>query len=122
VHPRAQYCDGFQSYALYPHMSVRRNRLCAGAEEGCQGRIDAASKPRRNPYREPARSAAKRCRAVNGAGRLGRAIVREPSVFLFDEPLSNLDAKLRPRCGRLIRLHRDWEPRSCMSPTTRWKQ
>jgi len=89
----------FQSYALYPHMSVREN-------------LQFGLKIRGTPQNEIDRlvnQAAKilgleqlldrRPKDMSGGQRqrvaLGRAIVREPSVFLFDEPLSNLDAKLR---------------------------
>ena len=51
---------------------------------------------------------------------MGRALVRKPQVFLFDEPLSNLDAKLRVDMRTEIkRLHQRWAPRSSTSPTTR---
>ena len=51
---------------------------------------------------------------------MGRAIVRQPVVFLFDEPLSNLDAKLRAQTRLEIqKLHRSWASPRCSSPTTR---
>ncbi len=89
----------FQNYALYPHMSVYdnmayglRNRGMPKAE--IDGRVrEAAAMLAIEEYltRKP--------RALSGGQRqrvaMGRAIVREPQVFLFDEPLSNLDAKLR---------------------------
>ena len=51
---------------------------------------------------------------------MGRAIVREPAVFLFDEPLSNLDAKLRVQMRiEIQKLHRRSAPRASTSPTTR---
>ncbi len=89
----------FQNYALYPHMTVEQN-LAFGLElrktpkEERQRRVaDAAKMLGLEPYlkRKPA--------ALSGGQRqrvaMGRAIVREPQAFLMDEPLSNLDAKLR---------------------------
>jgi multiple sugar transport system ATP-binding protein len=91
----------FQSYALYPHMSVRENlgfalrlqRLStadiAAAVEAAAATLDIAHLLDRKP------------RELSGGQRqrvaIGRAIVRKPQVFLFDEPLSNLDAALRGR-------------------------
>ena len=90
----------FQNYALYPHMTVRDNM--AFALSPGQSRTRPSSRPR---SRAPPRSWAwARCstampRQLSGGQRqrvaMGRAIVRDPQVFLFDEPLSNLDAKLR---------------------------
>ena len=89
----------FQSYALYPHMSVRKNIAfplrMAGMEEGeKQRRVEhAASILNLSDYldRRPGQlSGGQRQRVA-----IGRAIVREPAAFLFDEPLSNLDAALR---------------------------
>jgi multiple sugar transport system ATP-binding protein len=89
----------FQSYALYPHMSVRKNiafpMRMAGIDKAEQDRrIEAAAKALNLiDYldRRPGQlSGGQRQRVA-----IGRAIVREPSAFLFDEPLSNLDAALR---------------------------
>ena len=89
----------FQSYALYPHMSVRRNiafpMKMAGVPKAEQDkRIEAAAKALNlTDYldRRPGQlSGGQRQRVA-----IGRAIVREPAAFLFDEPLSNLDAALR---------------------------
>ena len=89
----------FQSYALYPHMSVRKNIAfplkMAGMPEDEQARkIEAAAKVLNlTNYldRRPGQlSGGQRQRVA-----IGRAIVREPAAFLFDEPLSNLDAALR---------------------------
>jgi sn-glycerol 3-phosphate transport system ATP-binding protein len=89
----------FQNYALYPHMSVRDN-MAYGLK--IQGRpktdIDARVQ-RAAEILELAQLLKRRPRELSGGQRqrvaMGRAIVREPRVFLFDEPLSNLDAKLR---------------------------
>jgi multiple sugar transport system ATP-binding protein len=89
----------FQSYALYPHMTVEANmgfslRLAGAPKEEIASRVaDAARMLGLDPYlkRYP--------RHLSGGQRqrvaMGRAMVRQPKVFLFDEPLSNLDAKLR---------------------------
>ncbi len=89
----------FQNYALYPHMNVYQNmsfglRLRRTPKAEIDRRVrDAADKLRIGPLLE------RRPRELSGGQRqrvaLGRAIVREPKVFLMDEPLSNLDAKLR---------------------------
>jgi multiple sugar transport system ATP-binding protein len=89
----------FQSYALYPHMSVRKNIAfplrMAGLDKAEQARRveEAASVLNLTDYldRRPGQlSGGQRQRVA-----IGRAIVREPTAFLFDEPLSNLDAALR---------------------------
>ncbi len=89
----------FQNYALYPHMSVRDNlsfglRMRRVARDTIAQRVaQAAEILSIEPLLD------RRPRALSGGQRqrvaLGRAIVRQPKVFLFDEPLSNLDAKLR---------------------------
>ncbi|WP_102226644.1 sn-glycerol-3-phosphate import ATP-binding protein UgpC [Acidimangrovimonas sediminis] len=89
----------FQNYALYPHMSVRQN-LAYGlknrkmAKEEISRRVDEAAR-----ILEIGAFLDRKPKALSGGQRqrvaMGRAIVREPSCFLFDEPLSNLDAKLR---------------------------
>lgn len=89
----------FQDYALYPHMTVRQNMSFALEMRG-MGKAEIAPKVEEaarlldiTPYLE------RRPKALSGGQRqrvaMGRAIVRDPRVFLFDEPLSNLDAKLR---------------------------
>ncbi|HEY7237379.1 MAG TPA: ABC transporter ATP-binding protein, partial [Gemmatimonadaceae bacterium] len=101
----------FQSYALYPHMTVRENmafglRLRRQPNEVVARRIgEVAEALGLTPMldRKPAQlSGGQRQRVA-----LGRAIVREPKAFLFDEPLSNLDAQLRVETrAELARLHR----------------
>ena len=89
----------FQSYALYPHMSVRKNigfglRMAGRPKGEIDEKVDAAAKILNlTQYldRRPGQlSGGQRQRVA-----IGRAIVREPKAFLFDEPLSNLDAALR---------------------------
>jgi len=89
----------FQNYALYPHMSVRENmafplRLAKVDDDEVTRKVDEAAKVldlEQHLDRKPANlSGGQRQRVA-----MGRAIVRDPSVFLMDEPLSNLDAKLR---------------------------
>ena len=89
----------FQNYALYPHMTVRQNmgfalKLAKTAQAEIDRKVDEAARildVERHLDRKPANlSGGQRQRVA-----MGRAIVRDPSVFLMDEPLSNLDAKLR---------------------------
>ena len=100
----------FQSYALYPHMSVRDNmafglQLRKTPKADIDRAVEAAAKIldlERFLDRKPGQlSGGQRQRVA-----LGRAIVREPSVFLMDEPLSNLDAKLRVQTrAEIARIH-----------------
>jgi multiple sugar transport system ATP-binding protein len=89
----------FQSYALFPHMTVRENiaygpRIRGEAKDGIDGAVRKAATTIDLAHlldRRPAQlSGGQRQRVA-----MGRAIVREPDLFLFDEPLSNLDAQLR---------------------------
>uniref|UniRef100_A0A7C4XVC4 sn-glycerol-3-phosphate ABC transporter ATP-binding protein UgpC n=1 Tax=candidate division WOR-3 bacterium TaxID=2052148 RepID=A0A7C4XVC4_UNCW3 len=101
----------FQNYALYPHMTVYDN-IAFGLK--MQGLPSSEIEKRVNRVSEilNIKELLKRKpRQLSGGQRqrvaLGRAIVREPKIFLFDEPLSNLDAKLRVQMrGELARLHR----------------
>src|ERR1700741_5288580 len=89
----------FQSYALYPHMSVRSNigfglKMAGMQRSEIARKVEAAAATLNlSPYLD------RRPRQLSGGQRqrvaIGRAIVREPKAFLFDEPLSNLDAALR---------------------------
>ncbi len=100
----------FQSYALYPNMTVRENLgfglrmrgVARAAREKAIAEVAALLKIEELLDRKP--------RALSGGQRqrvaMGRALVRKPSLFLFDEPLSNLDARLRIEMRTLIkRLH-----------------
>jgi multiple sugar transport system ATP-binding protein len=101
----------FQSYALYPHMTVYKNmafglKFAKTNKEEADKRVrQAAEILQLTPYLE------RKPRDLSGGQRqrvaIGRAIVREPSVFLFDEPLSNLDAALRINTRiEIAKLHR----------------
>ena len=102
----------FQSYALYPHMSVWKN-LAFGLETA--GLSKAEIEPRVRRAAEILRIEPllqRKPKALSGGQRqrvaIGRAIVREPKIFLFDEPLSNLDAELRVQMRvEISTLHRD---------------
>jgi sn-glycerol 3-phosphate transport system ATP-binding protein len=101
----------FQNYALYPHMSVYENmsyglRIKGFPRQEIETRVQKAA-----AILELSALLKRRPRELSGGQRqrvaMGRAIVREPAVFLFDEPLSNLDAKLRVQMrAELQSLHR----------------
>merc|ERR1712091_545424 len=100
----------FQSYALYPHMSVYENmafglKLAKTARETVREKVEAAAE-----MLQLSELLDRLPRQLSGGQRqrvaIGRAIVRNPEVFLFDEPLSNLDAKLRVQMRQeLAELH-----------------
>jgi lactose/L-arabinose transport system ATP-binding protein len=102
----------FQSYALYPHMTVRENmgfalRFAGVAKPEIVRQVDEAAR-----ILELQPLMGRRPKELSGGQRqrvaIGRAIVRHPDVFLFDEPLSNLDAELRVHMRvELARLHRE---------------
>ncbi|WP_045049743.1 sn-glycerol-3-phosphate import ATP-binding protein UgpC [Rouxiella chamberiensis] len=101
----------FQNYALYPHMSVYDNmayglKIRGFGKAQIQARVEEAAR-----ILELGPLLKRKPRELSGGQRqrvaMGRAIVREPAVFLFDEPLSNLDAKLRVQMRlELQQLHR----------------
>jgi len=101
----------FQSYALYPHMSVEQN-LRFGLENQKLPKAEIAARVAKAAgilqiehllARRPSQLSGGQSQRVA----IGRAIVKEPKAFLFDEPLSNLDAELRVKMrGELISLHR----------------
>ena len=102
----------FQNYALYPHMSVFDNmayglKIAKRSAEEIKARVDKAA-----GILELTQLLQRKPRELSGGQRqrvaMGRAIVRQPQVFLFDEPLSNLDAKLRAQTRLEIqKLHRE---------------
>jgi sn-glycerol 3-phosphate transport system ATP-binding protein len=102
----------FQNYALYPHMSVFDNmayglKIAKRPPEEIKARVDKAA-----GILELSHLLQRKPRELSGGQRqrvaMGRAIVRQPQVFLFDEPLSNLDAKLRAQTRLEIqKLHRE---------------
>ncbi len=102
----------FQSYALYPHMTVRENmgfalRFAGSSKSEITASVDEAAK-----ILELAHLMDRKPKDLSGGQRqrvaIGRAIVRHPEVFLFDEPLSNLDAELRVQMRiEIARLHKE---------------
>jgi multiple sugar transport system ATP-binding protein len=108
----------FQSYALYPHMNVYRNmayglKLMGMPKEQIRQKVEAAAeKLQLTKYLQ------RLPKALSGGQRqrvaIGRAIVRDPKVFLFDEPLSNLDAALRVQMRIEISQLKDQLPNTTM--------
>ncbi|AZE48991.1 Various polyols ABC transporter, ATP-binding component [Pseudomonas chlororaphis] len=102
----------FQTYALYPHMSVRKNMsfaldLAGVPKAEVQQKVDEAAR-----ILELGPMLERKPKQLSGGQRqrvaIGRAIVRNPKIFLFDEPLSNLDAALRVQMRlELARLHKE---------------
>ena len=102
----------FQNYALYPHMSNYDNmayglKIAKVPKDEIRARVDKAAK-----ILELGHLLDRKPRQLSGGQRqrvaMGRAIVRQPSVFLFDEPLSNLDAKLRAQTRiEIQKLHQE---------------
>jgi sn-glycerol 3-phosphate transport system ATP-binding protein len=97
----------FQNYALYPHMTVKQNmgyslKLAGHSKSEIERKVSATA-----DLLQLSELLERKPRQLSGGQRqrvaMGRAIVREPSVFLFDEPLSNLDAKLRVQMRLEIR-------------------
>ncbi|MBX2837715.1 MAG: sn-glycerol-3-phosphate ABC transporter ATP-binding protein UgpC [Gammaproteobacteria bacterium] len=102
----------FQSYALYPHMSVRENMGFGLKMTGHEASLveERVNKAAAILHLEPLLD--RKPKQLSGGQRqrvaIGRSIVREPKVFLFDEPLSNLDAELRVRMRlEIAKLHDD---------------
>ena len=114
----------FQNYALYPHMTVRENigfplELAKVDKAEIEEKVEEAAEMldlTEHLDRRPANlSGGQRQRVA-----MGRAIVREPQAFLMDEPLSNLDAKLRVQMrAEISRLQQRLGTTRSTSPTTR---
>ena len=115
----------FQDYALYPHLSVFENiAFPLGSRTPRRPRSKSCRSDRRGPgidrasgpqARQPLRRATPRVA-------MGRAIIRQADAFLFDEPLSNLDAKLRDRAPGSPGSNAAWASPPSTSPTTRPKR
>ncbi len=111
VHPKDRnIAMVFQSYALYPNMSVRRNIGFGLEMRGVAAQERAKAVDRAAEILQIGKLLDRRPGELSGGQRqrvaIGRALVRDPAVFLFDEPLSNLDAKLRMEMrSELRRLH-----------------
>ncbi|MES2115750.1 MAG: sn-glycerol-3-phosphate ABC transporter ATP-binding protein UgpC [Pseudomonadota bacterium] len=102
----------FQSYALYPHMTVFENMSFALKLAGVDQAVICEKVDKAAGILDLGRYLDRTPKALSGGQRqrvaIGRAIVRDPKVFLFDEPLSNLDAALRVQTRiEIAKLHRD---------------
>ena len=102
----------FQTYALYPHMTVRDNMAFALKHAGVEKEVIERKVMAAAKALELEHLLTRKPKALSGGQRqrvaIGRAIVRDPKVFLFDEPLSNLDAELRVQMRiEIARLHRE---------------
>jgi len=102
----------FQNYALYPHMSVYDNIAFGLKNRKVDKKIIEEKVKNAAKVLDLERELGRKPKELSGGQRqrvaMGRAMVRNPKVFLMDEPLSNLDAKLRVQMrNELIRLHRD---------------
>ena len=102
----------FQSYALYPHLTVRDNMGLGLKQSGASADVVRQSVARASAMLSLDPLLARRPSELSGGQRqrvaIGRAIVRTPKLFLFDEPLSNLDAALRVHTRiEIARLHRE---------------
>jgi len=116
----------FQNYALYPHMTVYDNmayglKIARVPKQEIDERVQKAAR-----ILELGGLLERTPRQLSGGQRqrvaMGRAIVRQPQAFLFDEPLSNLDAScVRRRAWRSRNCTPTWASRRCSSPTTRSK-
>ena len=117
----------FQSYALYPHMTIAENmgyglKVNGVPKEEIRHQVEMVAKTLQLSHlldRKPKQlSGGQRQRTA-----IGRAIVRNPQVFMFDEPLSNLDAELRVDMRlHISKLHQELKTTWCMSPTIRPRQ
>ncbi|QCP54290.1 sn-glycerol-3-phosphate ABC transporter ATP-binding protein UgpC [Trinickia violacea] len=123
VHPsQRRVAMVFQNYALYPHMSVYEN-MAFGLRQAKLDKTTIDAKVRQAAQAlQLEKYLERRPAALSGGQRqrvaIGRAIVREPGVFLFDEPLSNLDAALRVQTRtEIARLHREFNSASAIYVT-----
>ena len=123
VHPsKRNVAMVFQNYALYPHMSVYENMAFALRQAKLDGAVIDRKVRQAAATLQLDRLLDRKPAALSGGQRqrvaIGRAIVREPGVFLFDEPLSNLDAALRVQTRtEIARLHREFNQASAVYVT-----